>query len=50
MIFEVLRDPASRELVLSFLAFGVADPEHPWHPSVYRIAHHRLHPPPAPPD
>jgi hypothetical protein len=30
MIFEVLRDPRARELVLSFLAFGVAHAEHPW--------------------
>jgi hypothetical protein len=50
MIFEVLRDPATGELVLSFLAFGVAHPEHAWHPSVYRIAHHRLHQPTNAPD
>jgi hypothetical protein len=45
MVFEVLRDPGTRELVLSFLAFGVAHPEHPWQPSVYRVAHERLHQP-----
>jgi hypothetical protein len=45
LVFEVLRDPGTRELVLSFLAFGVAHPEHPWQPSVYRVAHERLHQP-----
>jgi hypothetical protein len=35
MIFEVLRDTATGELVLSFLAFGIAHPEHPWPPSVH---------------
>lgn len=50
MIFEVLRDTATGELVLSFLAFGVAHPEHPWQPSVYQVAHQRLHPPAEPAD
>jgi hypothetical protein len=45
MIFEVLRDTATGGLVLSYLAFGVAHPEHPWQPSVYQVAHQRLHPP-----
>lgn len=43
MVFEVLRDRGSGELVLSYLAFGVAHPEHPWQPSVYQVAHMRLH-------
>jgi hypothetical protein len=45
MIFEVLRDTTTGELVLSYLAFGVAHPEHPWQPSVYQVAHQRLHHP-----
>lgn len=50
MVFEVLRDKATGELVLSYLAFGVAHPEHPWQPSVYRVAHQRLHPAAQQPD
>ncbi len=43
MVFEALRDPASGTLVLAYLAFGVAHPEHPWQRSVYEVAHRRLH-------
>lgn len=50
MVVEVLRDKVSGELVLSYLAFGVAHPEHPWQPSVYQVAHQRLHPPADEPD
>lgn len=39
MVFEVLRDTATGRLVLSYLAFGVAHPEHPWQPSVYQVDH-----------
>ncbi len=45
MIVEVLRDTTTGEVVLSYLAFGVAHPEHPWQPSVYQIGHQRLHHP-----
>ena len=41
---------ATGELVLSFVAFGVAHPEHPWQPSVYQVAHQRLHPSEKPAD
>lgn len=50
MVFEVLRDKTTGELVLSYLAFGVAHPEHPWQPSVYQVAHQRLHSPAEQPD
>ncbi|MHB8660150.1 MAG: hypothetical protein ACYC91_19860 [Solirubrobacteraceae bacterium] len=50
MVFEGLRETATGKLVLSFLAFGVAHPEHPWQPSVYQVAHQRLHPPADQPD
>ncbi len=35
---------AEEELVLYHLAFGVRHPERPWQPSVYQVAHRRLHP------
>ena len=50
MVFEILRDPATGKLVLSYLAFGVGHPEHPWQPSVYQVAHGRLDPPAEPSD
>jgi hypothetical protein len=50
MVFEVLRDTATGRLMLSYLAFGVAHPEHPWQPSAYQVAHQRLHPQPQQPD
>ncbi len=50
MVFEVLRDTPTGRLVLSHLAFGVAHPEHPWQPSVYQVAHQRLHPPAGQPE
>jgi hypothetical protein len=40
MIFEAVYDRAAGELRL---AFGVGHPEHPWQPSAYDVAHHRLH-------
>ena len=43
MVFEALRGPNSGELRLAYLAFGVGHPEHPWQPSVYEVAHNRLH-------
>lgn len=46
MVFEILRDPATRELKLAYLAFGAGHPEHPWQPSAYQVAHGRLHEPP----
>ncbi len=47
MVFEFLQDPETGRLVLSYLAFGVGHPEHPWQPSVYQVAHERLHDPPG---
>jgi hypothetical protein len=43
MIFEATYDRAAGELRLAYLAFGVGHPEHPWQPSAYDVAHHRLH-------
>jgi hypothetical protein len=43
MIFEAVYDRAAGELRLAYLAFGVGHPEHPWQPSAYDVAHHRLH-------
>lgn len=34
---------AGDKVVLYHLAFGVRHPERPWQPSVYQVAHHRLH-------
>ena len=31
--------------VLLYVAFGVRHPIHAWQPSVYQVAHRRLHPP-----
>jgi hypothetical protein len=31
------------QLVLYHLAIGVRHPDHPWQPSVYQVAHRRLH-------
>jgi hypothetical protein len=36
---------AGEQLVLYHLAFGVRHPERAWQPSVYQVAHHRLHGP-----
>jgi len=43
MIFELVRDLDTRELLLAFRAFGVGHPEHPWQRSAYDVADHRLH-------
>ena len=40
MVFTGDRDPTP---VLVFLAFGVRHPRSPWRPSVYQVAHRRLH-------
>ncbi len=44
MVFEITRDKTSGALVLTYRAFGVGHPEHPWQPSAYQVAHGRLHP------
>lgn len=43
MVFEITRDPTSRDLVLAYLAFGLGHPDKPWQPSAYQVAHQRLH-------
>jgi hypothetical protein len=43
MIFEAVHDRGAGELRLAYLAFGVGHPDHPWQPSAYDVAHHRLH-------
>lgn len=43
MVFELVRDPITTEIVLAYRAFGVGHPEHPWQPSAYQVAHWRLH-------
>jgi hypothetical protein len=50
MVFEITRDKMSGALGLTYRAFGVGHPEHPWQPSAYQVAHRRLHPPKDPPD
>lgn len=42
MVFE-LRSASDGRLFLDFLAFGVGHPTRPGQPSVYQIAHRRLH-------
>jgi hypothetical protein len=53
MIFELVRDASSGHVTLTYRAFGLGHPEHPWQPSAYEVAHHRLHAgddnPPEPP-
>jgi hypothetical protein len=49
MVFELTRDKTGAP-GLTYRAFGVGHPEHPWQPSVYQVAHRRLHPPVDPPD
>ena len=44
MVFEITRDRETRELVLSYLAFGVGHPSKPWQPSASQVAHQRQHP------
>lgn len=44
MVFEITRDPASGDLVLAYLAFGLGHPDKPCQPSAYQVAHQRLHP------
>jgi hypothetical protein len=43
MVFEFHRDTATGEIYLAFLAFGLGHPSQPWRPSVYQVAHQRLH-------
>jgi hypothetical protein len=43
-VFRLARDPADGRLVLAYLAFGLRHPPSPSRrPSVYELAHHRLH-------
>jgi hypothetical protein len=46
MVFRGERTPEGSPALLC-LAFGRRHPTTPWQPSVYAIAHRRLHPPPA---
>ncbi len=41
LVLEVVR--ARGELQLEHRAFGVRHPDRPWAPSVYQVAHRRLH-------
>ena len=50
MVFEITRDKTSGVLGLTYRAFGVGHPEHPWQSSAYQVAHGRLHPPADQPD
>jgi hypothetical protein len=43
MIFEFQRDATMRDPYLAYLAFGAGHPEQTWRPSIYRVAHQRLH-------
>ncbi|HWD69123.1 MAG TPA: hypothetical protein VG293_02950 [Solirubrobacteraceae bacterium] len=49
MVFEITRDKTTGTLGLTYRAFGVGHPEHPWQPSAYQVAHGRLHPSDGPP-
>lgn len=42
MVFEV-RSSSDGQLFLDYLAFGVGHPTRPGQPSVYQLAHRRLH-------
>ena len=41
LVLEVVR--SQRTLQLAYLAFGLRHPDQPWQPSVYQVAHRRLH-------
>lgn len=41
LVLEVVR--SRRTLQLAYLAFGLRHPDQPWQPSVYQVAHRRLH-------
>ncbi len=43
MVFTAEREQADGSLVLVCLAFGIRHPQRPWQPSVYQVAHARLH-------
>jgi hypothetical protein len=44
MMFEITRDRTRGELVLTYLASGLGQPDKPWEPSAYRVARERLNP------